>query len=257
MWYAKKRGRKATKKPVVRKGVKRVYKRSTVDSMVKRALTKYTPKVEKKSYDVSVGQVQQQVGQVNGNSSGHWVFEVNPIPANGTSQVQMIGNEIQLTSVYYDFQFISQSAMTLGQKIKMYFVHVKGLPINVASFASMFLDPTNFITASSVYDYNSPRNVDYIKNFRVLGTRTAYLKPDNYGTQGNTFARVKGGLKFKTPITIKFSGNISEGQILILAVADNGNTSPSTASTISNIPTTAINTGTNFYFSWRNYYTDA
>lgn len=247
------------KKPASKPKGRRVYRgrRPSVAATVKKYIRAMTPKVEKKIIDVSVGQVQQQVAQVSGNSTGHWAFEVSPAPANSTAQNGMIGNEIQLTSCFYDFQFISQSAMTLGQRLKMYIIQVKGLPINVAAAGTMFLDPTNFITSSTIYDLHSPRNMDYAKNFKLLKTHNVTIKADNYGTQGNQFVRIKGGLKFKKPITQKYSTNITEGQIICLIVADSGNSSPSTASTIPNIPVTAVNTGTNFFFNWRNYYTDA
>lgn len=253
------RGRKTTKKPMARKGRKRVYKRSTVASMVKRALTKYSPKVEKKSVDV-VSSGTQYIGQVNGASaSGHWVAELSPIPSVGTGPTGMIGTEVSLTSAYYDFQFLSQNNMVLGQKIKIIFLQVLGTPINVASLGAMFFDPTAFIAGgATLYDYNSPRNIDYIKNFKVLGTRYASIKPDTYSGQGNRFVRIKGGFKFKKPITVRFSGaNLSEGQICAIMVADSGNVNNVNASTISNIPSVGISTGTTFHYSWRNYYTDA
>lgn len=201
------------------------------------------------------------LGQLNGTSSGggYLGFDISCSPGQGTLGSSRNGNEIQMTSAYYQFQFIQQSACTSPVKVKMYWFSVQGYPqSNPTGVVTALFNPNPF-TNQTIYDAHSSLDSNYLGNFKLIKTKTVIVGADNYSglTQIKT---VNVGLKLKKPITVRFTGDGSniqtEGWVYLVIMADNGNCSTSVVGTASNVANTAINTGLLMNYNFITYFTD-
>lgn len=217
---------------------------------------------EKKRF-TQVNSVTQGVGQLNGNSSGHWLIDITPTPTQGTGFENRTGNQIKLVSSHFDFQFIAQSANISGMRLKLQIIQVLGQPFStVSDIMGKFITNTKFIKTSggavaNVYDINSDRDQDYFNNFRVLRTIYTYLKQDDMSGEIQS-SRIKFGLKYRN-FHIRTNDNdptLSKGQLIMLITADKGNWSSTTASTNTGVPIVAINTGAAFDYENIHYFVD-
>lgn len=197
------------------------------------------------------------IGQVNGNSSGHWLLDLTPNIQQGDGYNQKNGNSYKWHSSFLDFQFQQQTATNGALRIKIQLIKVVGQALStVSDIMGKFIEPTSF-TSGIVYDINSPRDPDYFKNYIVLKTKYVYLPADNLNGQ-LSMKRVKMGIKYKNH-HVRTNNNdptITMGQVLILITADRGNCSSTTASTITGIPDGTINSGASFLGEFTHYYYD-
>lgn len=211
---------------------------------------------EKKRFEVNLN-TPNQIGQVNGNLSGHWLMDFTPNIAQGVGFNQKNGNSFKWHSSFLDFQFTQQANTITAMTIKIQLVQVIGqAKATISTVMGEFVEPTSFMS-STVYDINSPRDPDFFKNFKVLMTRYVKIPVDQIGNQ-TTLKRVKMGIKYKN-LHVRTNNNdptITNGQVFILITADSGNSSSSTASTISGIPINGINTGATFLAEFTHYYYD-
>lgn len=197
------------------------------------------------------------VGQVNINSSGNIVQDITPVMVQGVTYNTRNGASIKLTSAFFRFQFYQQGSRSSAMRIKMYFIRVKGSPQTTTEVQSQFLQ-TNPFVSGSIYDLNSNRNPDFFNQYEVLRTKSIYLKDDNT-TNDIVIKDIKVGMKFGKGHHVRFdkdSNTVTQGQLILYIVADSGNISTTTGSTISNIPISGISTGALFNFNHTFYYYD-
>lgn len=206
------------------------------------------------------------LGQVNGNANGYYALDITPIPAQGTTSVTRNGNSIKLHSLFMRFQFQQQANTANQVKVRIYIVLIKGTPnTSVGAFpAGIMLDPNPFVTGGgSIYDYHSSTNPDYFGTWKIIRKKDITVKNDS--VSGNNMIT-----DFGLPIKyfrgkghhIRYaqdgSQQIADGQLLMVVLADNGNVSGTTPSTLAGITTgsTAINTGCLFNYNMQHYFYD-
>lgn len=241
---------KAAKKRYVTKTGKGLRVKQIVQDV---AMLKKLINAEKKRYVTGVNNT--AVGQVNGNTSGAYCVDITPIPAQGVTAETRNGASIKWNTSYLQLQFIHQSATSSTIKGKIYIIKSDSI-INSSALITGFLNPSPFISSTSIYDYNSTREQDTFKDFRVLATRNFSVSCDQISGQ-SVQKVVKMPLKFGHHV--KFQDNtttLAEGQVWMLIVCDNGNMNSATASSVGNISTTAVNTGLNLCWSITNYFVD-
>lgn len=217
------------------------------------AMLKRLINAEKKRLTVGVNNT--FVGQVNGNSSGMYIYDITPTPSQGVTAETRNGASIKWTSGYLQLQFIHMSATQSTIKGRIYIIKSKDVT-NTSTVQQQFLNPSPFITSTSIWDYNSTREQDYYKDYSVLAARNFTVSCDQ--VSGQTVQRVvKMPLKFGHHV--KFNDNtttLTDGQVFLMIVTDSGNISTVTASTVGNISVTAVNTGLNLCWSMTNYFVD-
>lgn len=214
--------------------------------------------VEKKRVVTNSTAGTNMIGQCDNTSSGHYLLDCTPAPAQGLGYNQRTGNSIKWTSSHYDIQVVQQSATAAPIKLKYYFVKVVGLPYSTISGATAkFLNSNPFVTGGTIYDYNSARNPDYFKDFVVLKSGEIKIDPDPQSSI-TMIKSFKIGFKLNNH-HVKWSldtSTVSQGQVFLLIVADNGNISSTTVSTLGGVPVTAINTGVTFNYIRTDYFVD-
>lgn len=254
---------------------RRVYKATGYQNPMKKGvlstsrITKQVPKMlsdismlkgiinsEKKRIELT--STNQIVGQINGNSSGHFLADLTPNVQQGVGFNQKTGNSFKWVSSHLDFQFITQTAQNQPIKLKIEIVKVVGLPYtNVSDVLSKYIEPTSFIVGNSVYDIHSPRDPDYFKNFVVLKRKYVTIPVDQINNQIQ-FKRVSVGLKLKKH-HVRTNNNdptVSMGQVFMLITADSGNCNNATVGGFTGVITNAINTGVTFNSEWTHYFYD-
>lgn len=199
------------------------------------------------------------VGQVNANSSGHYIQDVSPTPSQGTGFSNRVGQSIKHVSSYYVFQFQRQVGLSNlpACRIKIQFVYVVGQPYGAISNAlSPFIKSNPFIDNATVYDFHSERRPEYFKDFRVLRTKIVYFGENDQANQP-IIKTVKIGLKMPNNFHVKWQGNSTTqtvGQVFMLITADNGNCG--TVSTLDDVPVTTAITGLTFDWYVSHYWYD-
>lgn len=231
---------------------------TAIKNIVKQELNKT---VEKKRINTVYSIVDYPMGQVNGNNNGYYSDDITPQMIPGTAVNQRIGNEIKITSLHMQLQLRQMSAATSPVKMVFYMIQSKGFYTGLSSqIVSQLFNTNNYIGAgTTIYDSGSDMNVDQFANFRVVKKFTVYMKPDGFSGQQMPMLRHV-GLKFKTPLLVRwYSANqadFSQGRLFLIGFSSNGNASTATASTTSNVPVTAINTGQLINYNIKWYYTD-
>lgn len=199
------------------------------------------------------------ISQVYGNANGYWSGDVTPNVGQGTGVSQRVGGSIKWHSSHWDFQFVHQINTQAPVHIKIMLIKVNGVAqSNVSNIVQTMFNNNPFIQSGTIWDYNSSRNQDQYKNYTILKTRIVSLAPDNYSGIP-MIKNVKFGYKFKNH-HCRWAGDTStltEGQVIMLMFADNGNASPSTACTIVNgVPVKTVLTGIDFQYIQTHYYYD-
>jgi len=219
------------------------------------ALVKRSLNVEKKHIQSIVAN-SITVGQCNGNTdTGYSILDVTPAIVQGVGYSNMTGNSVKLVSVALHGQIRQQSATQHPMRVRVVLYKVVGTPIPVATqISGNQLYDVNPLT--SLTDYNSTRNTNYFRQFKILKTKTLYIQPDP--TSGemmiSNFAII-----MKMSHHLKFNQNsttLTDGQICCAVYADSGNGSASTASTNTTIPVTKINSGAFFQYYTKYYFVD-
>lgn len=217
---------------------------------------------EKKRLDQSTALA--PVSQCNGNSSGYWIADVTPVPASSSSVSGRTGSSIKLHTSHAQFQIIQQSAASQGVNLKIMFVQVKGAPfVSPTSFITQMYNQNTFVLNSgspAIIDYNSQLNPDYFGTYKVLRSMKVSVPIDPYSgaLQIKTFEM---GIKYNNGQGhhIRYSADtttVADGQIYMIILADSGNQSAGTASTLTGIPTGVINSGCLLSYDLKHYYYD-
>lgn len=208
-------------------------------------------------YDYSAG---QNVGQVNGNATGHNSITF-AYPAKGTASNQRIGDKIRLRGLSCNALFSGMSSQSAAARMQCYLVWFKGADVTID--IGTFLDPNQQILgdhAVSIYDSLSFRDTQIAGAVKVLASWELYLKEESsvQGNGGNQLSH--GTYQQYIPLNIQQSfdeaGDPASGELVLYTVCDVGNRSASTVSTLTGVPVTPINTGYSFQFTSKLEYTD-
>lgn len=199
----------------------------------------------------------QLVGQLSANTSGHYVADITPLPASGAGFQQRTGASIKLTSAFMKFQFYSQSNTSACIKGKIFFVRSRGNPVTPSTEFPLLVMPNDWIfslNSVNVYDSNSRKNSDYFGRSKVIRIVPFTIKPDSLTSQVSI-----------TDVTIKWKMNehvrylqdsttVTDGQLWMYIVCDNGNSG--SVSTLNGVPILTTLTGLNFNYNLCWYYVD-
>lgn len=224
-------------------------------------------KKESVSYVAALSHGQIYTDGTSTVGSGHYLTNgVFLGPNNGTTDTTRVGDEISITGIYSQFQFAQQANTTQKIKGKIYFFSPR-LGSSLASVAvGNFLNPNSFLYGASgnvnnIYDTMSSRNMDYIKDFKVLRVKNFTVSPDLASTTQKMGTTVKCGIKFKNPWKIRWNsaGSIVNGQIWMLVVFDSGNsgsTAVGAGGNTTGIFKTDVQSGVDWSYYAKTYYID-
>lgn len=217
------------------------------------ALVKASLNVEKKVLTSQVvGGV--YIGQTNGTSNTGWEgYDITPPITQGVGSSQRTGNSVKLVSMAIKGQIRQMTDNRHPMKIKIQVFRVIGVPSAISTIVPQVYD-NNVIT--QLIDYNSERNINYFKSYRLMATRYVYLQPDPVGGETmikefNIIMKMNHHIKWENDST-----TVTDGQLAFIFTADSGNASPSVAATDGTLPILATNTGANAQFFTRFYYVD-
>lgn len=194
--------------------------------------------VEKKQKE---NQYSVTVGQVDINSTGASIIDITPAFTEGVGFQNRTGRSLKLTGATLHWQWQEQNLQLVRLKLKIYIVRVIGNPFSSGNtMLTEFLDPNPL---STVVDYYSDRNPQNFKQFKILSSKTVTMYPDQMTTTGRCIS-LKQHLKLSHHIKYNNDADaIVDGQIFAIVVAENGNRNILTASTLTEIPILAANTG--------------
>lgn len=260
-FYGKREVKKALAKTYVkgRKWAKNRYlKKGGMANVIKDvAFLKSMVNAEKKRKIVS--NTQQPVGQVNGNSSGHYLLDLTPVLLQGTGTANRTGASVKWHASYLNFFFQPQQYTVKRQEMIIYVVKVIGQPFTtLTDVLGKFLMSNQFITDQAIYDTVSVRDEDYFKNFQIIRQKKVVFDPSYNGELSPQ--NIKLGFKLKNH-HIKWnddSPTVSSGQIFLMIVMNNGNSNGATVNSSSSggVYTQGTSTGINFSYSHVHYFYD-
>lgn len=220
------------------------------------ALVKRMLNAEKKALSINLqGQV---FGQTLGNAAGFHSNDITPIPIQGSGSAQRNGSSIKICSWHMTAQVIQQSAATQAVNYKMYIYKIAGDPEpSPGTFVNEQWNTNNFVGGGGqIVDYNSQLQQNRFAEAKLVYFKTFKIQPDNLTGQTG-FKTINIGGKFQHHIRYDGDTNtVTQGQLIMVILADSGNCSPVTASTLSNIPVQAVNTGCTLNYHLRWYYYD-
>lgn len=264
--YAKRQGKRAWK--AIKRYTGNRYGRG-FNQIVKKGIPQLTKDVqllksvinsEKLRYTIaSSATTPANVAQINGNAAGHHTIDVTPQPTQGDGYNNRTGSSIRLHSSNFQFLFTEQSNTMSDLRFKLIMFEVQGNSTTAATAISeMFL--ANPFTG--IVDYNSARNPDYFKDYKVLKQKFVKV-PMNPASLAGQFAikPVRFGMKYKSR-HVRWDKNtsvVTSGQIFIVIFCDVGNfgaastTAPYTNATI---PVQGTLTGAQLMYNIDHYYYD-
>lgn len=254
--YAKKAASYAGKQVKKRYVGKRGFRLTQIakDVMILKSLVN----VEKKFIESNVVRFPDApLGQVTTlNETGMYAKDITPLPTQGIGQNQRTGNEWKMVSLCLKGQVRQQGNNTTEMKVKIFIIKTNGPTVDVQGAIVTGQQFLSVNPISQVIDYNSTRNVDFFKNYRVMKVINITLPADQTSD-------VKGYKDFqyitKLSHHVKMNKDsntvIANGQIILIAVADSGNTATVT-SNLSYIPVATASSGANLSFYTKSYYVD-
>lgn len=204
-----------------------------------------------------------RVAQLDGNTNGHYIIDITCNPIQGDMSTDRVGNEINHVTSFMHFQFYHQSATQAPMRLRIYLIRNIGAALStVTGVPGTFFDANPFISGgSNIYDFNCVRNKDWLQTYKVVYQKEVSVKPDNVTSQ-TMITDVKLPVKYTDAWSkVKFYSDATatpaSGQLFLFIVADSGNHSTTTSSTLSGVPVTAINTGVVMQYNIVHYFTDA
>lgn len=217
---------------------------------------------EKKIFSIDSGEGQSYpLGQVDGNSSGHFILGFTPNLSQGTANNDRIGSQVKLTSFHLDLQLWSQSNAISGNKFVFEIWNIEGqYDGSLSNFMSDVFTANPFTTGGvAVYDLTSNRNVDNFKNYKCVYRKRLYLPPEDQAGQvsmrtfqlGHRYGKNGHMVRWVSPS----SPTVTSGYQVLVIRADQGNAG-ATASTIGGIPTSTGYTGAWVKYNLTHYYID-
>lgn len=205
----------------------------------------------------------QTVGQVDVNATGAAAFDLVIMNlAEGVSYDDRVGLKAKLIGTSIRAQIQQQSACDFYNK---YIVDLCATTDMTASATTIMNRVYNPDSISQVIDANSTRDYNQLKSkgnpqcdIWVLASKSVVVGKDATTATQLGFKDFKMFVKQNVQLiwaggAINPPGNY---RMLMFVRAQSGNKSTSTASTLPQVPATAINTGGVIRFSFTNYYTD-
>lgn len=191
-----------------------------------------------------------------GQTTGAYLQDVSPYPSQGDTISSRTGSSIRLHSSNIRFQISQQASTFTAVKLKVMLIQIMGPQRTDTSaiLSQMFLaNPFN-----GLIDFNSSRNPDYMRDFKVL-RQTVFTLPNDQASIATqtTLIDKRIGMKYKN-YHVRFNQNSntnSSGQMYLLIIADVGNAS-GVVTTPTNVITNAINTGAYVNYFVDHYYYD-
>lgn len=257
-----------TKKPVRRSRPypkRRVYKKTGNRSKVsvsalsrKVSMLSTTLKPEKKRKVVS--NFSQLVGQVSGNGSGYATYDITPLITSSTTYAGRAGAKVRLMSSYIQMQFFGMSSTSSNINGKVLIFKTQDVQSAPGGFVANMMNYNSFVNSGfTIIDYNSSYNPDYFGQWKLIREKKFSFRPDNITSQ-NMITSLAIPLKYNRGKghVIQYnkdSNTLIDGQIIMLILLDCGN-SGAGASTLTNVPIIAANTGLNLNYNIEHYYTD-
>lgn len=247
------RPRRITRKPLRKRRSTFVKK---VQGVVRSTMFK---QAEQKYVDGSI--TGQNVAQLNANASGHNSFSLD-FPQQGDAFNQRIGYKINLSYLLMKFQFWPQTALKTGLNLYIYVVKFKG-PMSTATFdiSEMWLGNQAIADANAgqqIYDVRHMKNLKQSKPYSIIKRSHVYLPPQQVNNV--ELFRTKNVYVPLHNTSVLFSQGTdidpANCEYRIITIADSGNRSGSTASTLLGVPEVGINTGALFNVSVRLAYKD-
>lgn len=196
------------------------------------------------------------IGQINGNAVGYHGQDITPTPSQGDGYNNRTGSSIKLHSSNLRFMFVEQANTMSDLRFKVMLFEVKGKPTTAATAANEIFQANPF---TGIIDYNSTRNPDYYKDYKLLRIRHAKIPMNPASLVGQTgIKEIRVGMKYKSR-HVRWDKNtsvVTSGQIIMFVFCDSGNCE-TTASTLvspynnTSIPVKGVLTG-----GLLNYYID-
>jgi len=214
------------------------------------------------------------------SNTGGWAsIDITPIPLQSNETNGRVGSQITLNSAFIKLQFQQQSnASTWAFKVKVLVVENLGPSVS-ASQAMTDMWQNNPFTYSSAntagfIDYNSTRQPDNFKNYRVIRQQVLKVPIDTYyavgalgalqikeSTMKIKFNRGKGHrVRYLQNNTANLTANVSAGQLFLMMLVDYGQTSAQTQLTDVNrsiVGNQLAQSGLLANFHLTHYFTDA
>lgn len=164
------------------------------------------------------------VAQQNGGVNTGWnANDITPLPISGPGFGERNGSSIKLHSMSIEFQFTQQTNTINGMRINILILQTIGEAQTIASGAVNELFDVN--PFSTFTDLNALRNMDHMKNIKIIRSMNVYLKADALATARSTKT---GALRLnfgQSGHHIKFGGNtttVANGQLWVLFRGENG-----------------------------------
>lgn len=262
--------RRAVKKAGVKKIGRRIYKATGLVNPIRKGRVSTTRLIKdvamlkgiinSEKFRVETMAEGIQIGQVNANTSGHYIQDFTPLPSQGDGYNNRQGNSIRWKSSHYSL-FLQRNGNSVGSmKVQIELIKVIGEPYSSASnILGKFIEPNRWIAGGTIYDIASDRKPEYFKQYRVLRKLTISLPALQYaGQTGAQQKIVNFGLKLPNH-HVKWNNNsntLADGQVICLIRCDTGNANQSTVSTLDSIQNTAANSGLSMSWNKVDYYYD-
>ena len=234
----------------------------TVARQVKRIRTEMRKDIEVKEYTPSPVPDSLLVGQVSANVTGTAgaVLDIAST-AQGTGANARIGNKAKLIGIGMRFAVTTQSQTKLGSQLIFEIWKTQDNSLSLASARDVLYDVDSI---STVVDYNSSKNQDFIKSrtnpngqYQLVGRKRIYMKQDDITSASVTFKNFKMFIKQQQQLDYLGSPAQSPSNVryLMFIRADTGNINSSTASTLL-VPETLANSGFLVRYQLTSYYVD-
>lgn len=220
-------------------------------SMLKGMLNTEKKRVEANSYG-------NKLGQCDVNNDGFYSYEITPLPSQGTGYGNREGSSILFKSFHSNIQFVGQSAQIQKMRIKMMVVQTQDA---LTTPLGDWLTYNKFIYAvdgATIFDFQSQINPDYRSKIKIIKQKYITLQADTASSQLN-MVTTQLKLKFKKGHHIRFNGNTNtptNNRFFVILLAESGNRSTTTSSTLSNVCQQAPNTGCVVSWNSTAYYID-
>lgn len=248
----------------VRPVAKKSYKKSAPKSAVSvkalnnkiNTLARSMRRNNEMKYCMTVAPLGGSVGQLNANGSGVGCYDLTSTfqLGQGVGALDRIGDSVNAKGLYIRIQLQQQSALSIAVRYKFVIFRTGDFTTALGTLPALCF---NSDTISGVIDYNSSRNNVYRKEYQLLKQFEVYC-PSDQTASTNLFVNKKLFLKMNQKL--EYAGGAStvpqNVRYFIVVLGSAGNLHSSTASTLPNVPLTAISTGATCLIQCNGYYTD-
>lgn len=201
---------------------------------------------EKLRFIINPGTSTTALGQIAGNAPGYIAADITPTPTQGDGYNNRTGSSIKIHSSNYKFFFTEQSSTMSHLKFKIMIFRVNGNSTTTATAISEIFNANPF---TGIIDYNSSRNPDYFKDYKLIKTKYADIPMNPASLVGQQGVKeIRFGMKLRN-YHVRWDKNtsvITSGQLLMFIFCNSGNTGAVPTSAPYNgasIPVQAASTG--------------